>query len=269
VVREQPERDDVNHMLFRFYCDESYDGNSLRPDALTISGFFSDEATWAEIERQWSDVNARYSVQCFHATALNHGKEEYEGWPKEKRVGYSAELLAILTDQGKRLVAYNCGIRSDAYRQIISDEGQRKLGSPWFVCFKSCIAMVARHMETLPVADSFSVIVETGSGFDKMAMEFFDRLAKNPNFPYRHRLGTCAAAKPDTAAGLQVADLMAYEYFRRLQRAGKEMRRPLEIIRNSSNYAEGFFGENTLERMKAGIESAHCGDGELVVIPEL
>ena len=105
MVREQPKRDDVNHMLFRFYCDESYDGNSLRPDALTISGFFSDEATWAEIERQWSNVNARYSVQCFHATALNHGKEEYEGWPKEKRVAYSAELLAILTDQGKRLVA--------------------------------------------------------------------------------------------------------------------------------------------------------------------
>ena len=40
-------------MLFRFYCDESYDGNSLCPDALTISGFFSDEETWAEIEMQW------------------------------------------------------------------------------------------------------------------------------------------------------------------------------------------------------------------------
>jgi hypothetical protein len=256
-------------MLFCFYCDESYDGNSLRPDALTISGFFSDEETWAEIERQWNSVNARYSVECFHATALNHGKEEYQGWPKEKRVGYSAELLAILTDQGRRLVAYNCGIRSDAYRRIINDEGQRKLGSPWFVCFKSCIAMVARHMETLPVADSFSVIVEAGSGFDNMAMEFFEKLAKNPNFAYRHRLRACTAAKPQKAVGLQVADLMAYEYFRRLHRAGKEMRKPLELIRKSSNYAEGFFGEDTLVSMKADIESAHCGPGELVIIPQL
>jgi hypothetical protein len=244
-------------MLFRFYCDESYDGNPLWPDALTISGFFSDEATWAEIERQWRDVNARYSVQCFHATALNHGKEEYQGWPKLKRVGHSAELLAILADQGKRLVAYNCEMRSDADRRTISDEGQRKLGSPWFACFKSCIAMVARHMETLPVLDSFSVIVETGSGFDKMAIEFFEKLAKNHNFPYRHRLGRCTVAKPEKAAGLQVADLMAYEYFRRLYRAGEQMRKPLEIIRNSNNYAEGFFGESILKSMKAGIESAH------------
>jgi hypothetical protein len=215
-------------MLFRFYCDESYDGNSLRPAALTISGFLSDEATWAEIERQWSNVNVRYSVQCFHATALNHRKEEYQGWPRKKQIGYSAELLAIISGQGKRLVAYNCGMRSGAYRRIISDEGQRKLGSPWFVCFKSCIAMIARHMETLPAEDSFSVIVEAGSGFDNMAMEFFEKLAKNPNFPYRHRLGACTASKPEKAAGLQVADLMAYEYFRRLHRAGEEMRKPLE-----------------------------------------
>jgi hypothetical protein len=170
-------------MLFRFYCDESYDGNSLRPDALTISGFFSDEETWAEIERQWNSVNARYSVECFHATALNHGKEEYQGWP--------------------------------------------------------------------------------------MAMEFFEKLAKNTNFPYRHRLRACTAATPQKAAGLQVADLMAYEYFRRLHRAGQEMRKPLELIRKSSNYAEGYFGESTLKSMKADIESAHCGPGELVVIPQL
>jgi hypothetical protein len=187
----------------------------------------------------------------------------------EKRVGYSAELLEILTDQGTRLVAYNCGIRSDAYRRIINDAGQSKLGSSWFVCFKSCIAMVARHMETLPVGDSFSVIVEAGSGFDNMAMEFCEKLAKNPNFPYRHRIGACTAAKPEKAAGLQVADLMAYEYFRRLHRAGEEMRKPLEIIRKSSNYAEGFFGETTLENMKADIEAARCGPGELVVIPQL
>ena len=43
----------------------------------------------------------------------------------------------------------------------------------------------------------------------------------------------------------------------------------LKIIRESSNYAEGFFGENTLESMKADIESAHCGPGELVVISQL
>jgi hypothetical protein len=62
---------------------------------------------------------------------------------------------------------------------------------------------------------------------------------------------------------------MAYAYFRRLHRAGKEMRKPLKIIRKSSNYAEGFFGETTLESMKADIESAHCRPGELVVIPQL
>jgi len=48
--------------------------------------------------------------------------------------------ITILIDQSKRLVAYNCGIRSEAYRRIINEDGQRKLGSPRLVCFKSCIA---------------------------------------------------------------------------------------------------------------------------------
>jgi hypothetical protein len=222
-----------------------------------------------KLRKQWSDVNERYDVPCFHATALNHGKEEYQGWSKDKRVGYSAELLAILTAQKARLVAYNCGMRADAYRRIISDEGRSKLGPPWFACFKSCIAMITQHMNTLPPEDRVSVIVEGGSGFDVLAVDFFGRLAANPIFPYRHRLKTCITAKPCEAIGLQAADLMAYEYFRRLHHPGSEMRIPLQLIQESNNYAEGFFGEDTLKRLRRGIESAVCGPGELVIIPTL
>jgi Protein of unknown function (DUF3800) len=254
---------------FCFYCDESYDGNPGRPDTLTISGYFADQTTWEEVEKQWSNVNARYGVSRFHAAPLNHAKGEYLGWSKDKRVQYSAELLRILAAQGTRLVAYNCGMRADVYRRIISEEGQTKLGPPWFACFKSCIAMITSHMETLPLEDSLSVVVERGSGFDQFAVDFFDRLAANPKFIYRHRLNTCTAAKPNQSIGLQVADLMAYEYFRRLHNQRSIMRIPLQRIRESSNYVEGFFGEETLKTLKEGIESAVCGPNELVIIPNL
>lgn len=256
-------------MQFRFYCDESFDGNPSRPDTLTISGYFADQITWEQVEKQWSEVNARYGVSRFHAAALNHAKEEYLGWSKDKRVQYSAELLGIIAAQKERLVAYNCGIRADAYRRIIGEEGQTKLGPPWFACFKSCIAMITRHMETLPPEDSLSVVIERGSGFDQIAVDFFHKLAANPKFLYRHRLKTCTAAEPTEAVGLQVADLMAYEYFRRLHNQGSILRIPLQRIRESSNYVEGFFGEDTLKTLKESIESAVCGPGELVIIPSL
>jgi hypothetical protein len=254
---------------FRFYCDESHDGNPKNPEALTISGFFSDQITWKEIEKSWLQINSRYAVSRFHAAALNHGKEQYLGWSKEQRIKYSSELLEVVECQKARLVAYNCGIRADAYRRIISEAGQTKLGHPWFACFKSCIAMITAHMETLPLDYSLLVTVEKGSGFDELALSFFEQLAANVSFPHRHRLKACEIATPSQTVGLQLADLMAYEYFRRLRDQDSIMRVPLQRIRSSSNYVEGFFGEDTLKRLKEGIESAACGPGELVIIPTL
>ncbi len=258
-------------MQFRFCCDESHNGNRNNPVSLAISGFFSDQATWKVVEEKWAEVNRRYNVSCFHATALNGGREEYENWPKPKRDEYSRELLAIVTGQKQRLCAFNCGIRANVYRDLISDEGRSKLGDPWFVCFKSCIAMIAKQMETLPAEDTFSVVVERGSGFDEMAVNFFRWLVNNPRFAYRHRLVTFTSERPQNVIGLQVADLMAFEYFKRLHNANRasEMRPPMRLIQKNNNYHEGFLGEDTFAKMKIAIESSICGPNELVIIPSL
>jgi len=60
--------------------------------------------------------------------------------------------------------------------------------------------------------------------------------------------------------------MMAYEYFKQLHKRPPKMRIPMERIRASSNYAEGYFGEDTFKRMKQSIESADCGTDELVII---
>ncbi len=254
---------------FLFYADESYDGNPSLPTTITISGFLSDEISWAEVRDEWNEVNKRYGVPCFHATALNSGRDEYAGWPKPQRHQYSAELLDVVNRQGKRLVAYNCGMRADVYRRVINAQGHRKLGSPWFACFKSCIAMIAKHMETLPSGDTVSVVVEKGSGFDLKAKDFYARLAANPLFAHNFRLKSFASARPQQEIGLQLADMMAYEYFKQLHKRPPSMRIPLERIRSTANYAEGFFGEDTFLRMKKDIETANCGPDELVIIPSL
>src|ERR1035437_11159024 len=132
-------------MKFIFYCDESYDGKEP-PSALAISGFFSDQSTWNEVENDWNAINSSYGVSRFHAHPLNWGKCEYEGWEKKKRDCYSAALLSVINSQKKKMVAYNCGMRADEYRQIINEAGREKLGEPWFACFKTCIAMIAHHM---------------------------------------------------------------------------------------------------------------------------
>jgi hypothetical protein len=258
-------------MLFRFYCDESYDGKALNPDYFTISGFFSDQPSWEEVENDWSAVNLRYGVSAFHATELNRRKGRYEGWCRNKGCEYSGELLECINRQKQRMRAYNCEIRGDAYRSVISGAGQIKLGHPWMVCFKSIVCMIAKDMEDMPKDDSFSVVLGRENRFDNLAAAAFGEMTVNPHFSYRSRLMTCTPGDPESIIGLQVADLMAYEYYKRMRDGESECepRPPLKLIQTHNGYCEGFFGEKTFQKLKDGIEAAICGPDELVVIPQL
>lgn len=267
-------REKRNLMFFRFYCDESYDGKALNPDFFTISGFFSDQPTWEEVEEEWSATNKKYGVTQFHATKLNGRSGEYDGWCKSKADEYSAELVGAVTRQRFRMVAYNCGVRGDAYRRIISPVGQIKMGHPWIMCFQSCIAMVAKHMETLPASDKFSVVLGRETRFDALAVHAFGQMSQNPIFPYAHRLETCTPASPEKIIPLQVADLMAFEYYKRLRQQidGQPMPPPryaLDMIQRHNNYAEALFGESWFRANAEMIESTPSGPNQLIVIPEL
>ncbi len=257
-------------MFFQFCCDESHEGVQ-ESNTYTISGFFSNQSTWEEVEEHWHEINCSYGVRRFHAQHLNRLEGEYEGWCKCKGVSYSAELLKVINHRGRKMRAYNCGMHCDAYRSIISEKGREKLGHPWMVCFNSCVAMIAKDMETLPQGDRVSVAVERGGGFDPKAVETFQDNRTNPDFAYRHRLMACTVSTPETLIGLQVADLMAYEYFKRLKDKSKasKMRTPYELIRQHNGFEEGFFGSATLNAMKDRIETSVCGPGQLVIIPTL
>jgi hypothetical protein len=264
-------REKRRFLLFRFYCDESYDGKAANPDYFTISGFFSDQPTWEDVEDEWDAVNRRYGVNSFHGTELNGRTGRYKGWCKSKGCEYSAELLNTVNRQNRRMRAYNCGIRGDAYRKIISQDARIKMGHPWMVCFKSIVAMVAKDMETLPRDDRFSVVFGHENRFDAMALESFWMMMENPDFEYRHRLMTCTPALPRDVIGLQVADLMAYEYYKRMEGVDRKSIKRVPIIRiqEHNDYCEGFFGEDTFVQMKDSIESAICGPNSLVIIPNL
>ena len=167
--------------------------------------------------------------------------------------------------------AYNCGMHCDAYKSLINEDGQAKLGEPLMVCFNSCVTMIARDMETLDPSDVVEIIVESGGGFNDTAVETFERLKVNPRFAYQHRLKSCTSMSPEQSIGVQVADLMAYEYFKRLNdRLGqRRIRAPYDLIRQYNGFEEGFFGVRTLTRLRHGIETTSCGPGELIVIPSL
>ena len=271
-------------MICRFHCDLSYDGTAHRktkgvkhiPTTYVFAGFFADQGAWDFIEREWVAINRVYEVDRFHASHLNFKSHEYAGWDDGRKISYSAELLAVLEKVGKSLSAVSCGMFADEYREIISEEGQRKMGSPYIACFNSCITRVARAMDErgFPPEYRFSALIDEDDEY-LLAIDRFNRIRDDPNFQHRSRMATCTSGNMGLIPALQPADLVAYEVFKWMMKVrehpeGKPPpeRFPLKSILKGNGVSEGYWDRKTFLRMKEDIEATPSIDGGLVIIPE-
>jgi hypothetical protein len=271
-------------VICRFHCDLSYDGSPPGkvkgrkhiPSTYVFAGFFADQDAWDFIEREWKRVNDDFGVLRFHASHLNFKTHEYEGWDDLKKIEYSAKLLGILGKAGKSLSAVSCGMFADDYREMISAEGQRKMGSPYIACFNSCITRVARAMDErgFPAGIKFSALIDEDDEY-LLAIDRFNKIRDDPKFQHRSRMATCTPGKMESIPALQPADLIAYEVYRWMmevrqhpERNNPPKRYPLKHLLKNNGVSEGYWDRRSFTRMKDAIESTPSIDGGLVIIPE-
>jgi hypothetical protein len=200
-----------------FYCDESYDPKNKTPDAYVVGGLAAEESVWKKIERSWNWKNKRVGVGCFHAVDLNAHTYEFSGWTRQRAKRYSRSLLKILIKQRRQLQAVSVGVLAKDYEQIINEDGRRRLGHPYILCFKECIALLAEELHRPQNGWSqdvkVSVILEQNK-FQAEAINVFYKMKAHPKWRAAYRLGTCASGSREQFVALQPADLIAYETFR-------------------------------------------------------
>jgi hypothetical protein len=267
-------------MIFRFCCDESHDSTNekkkqgekpFEPKSYVVGGFMSDEDSWRKIEFKWKRKNELEGLARYHAAHLNAGTWEYDGWTKSRRVRYSKEILRILKNRGRKLHGMSCGMHVDAYRRVINQEGQIKMGHPYLVCFKTLIATVAKQMDegNFSYEDRFAVFVDRGD-HDADAIKAFYKIKDDPQFPHRHRLESCTSATSEALIGLQAADFVAYETFRLMhdKRKGQtEIRAAFKTMLGSTPFFGYLLDEKVMLRMKDYVDSATCFPDGLVIVP--
>lgn len=261
-------------VIFKFYCDESHDSptsKGVEPKSYVVGGFFGNQGTWEKVERRWKKRNDRAGVPRFHASHLNARTWEYDGWTKKQQKAYSKGILQVLKDQHRFLHGVSCGLFVDAYRRIISPEGQIKMGHPYLVCFKTAIAVIAQQMDEAGYApeDRFAVIIDRGD-FELDAVRVFYGMKDNPKFKYGHRLESCTPGAAESFIGLQPADFVAYETFRLMHERRKgpvEMRRALATMLGTTGFLGYQFGEKTLNGIKDAVHTMPSGPDAFVIVP--
>ncbi len=268
-------------MLFKFFCDESHDSINVKkkpgdppfePRSYVVGGMFGDKDSWSKVETGWKRKNDLEGVARFHATHLNAGTWEYDGWSKQRRVAYSKEILEILRRRGRRLHGISVGLFADEYRRIISSEGQTKLGHPYLVCFKTVVALVAGQMDhaNFPAEDQIEVILDRNE-FDLEAVRLFYAMKDDPGFAHRHRLATCTPGNSDDIVPLQVADFVAYEAMRLMHgkrlSADFNMRPSMQAVLGRIGFLGLAFGSETLNRIKDDVEKLPSTPNGFFIVP--
>jgi len=254
--------------MFYFFCDESYDSKSKHPRTYVVAGFIATERTWEKVQRPWQAKNKRVGVSAFHASHLNAKRYEFEGWSEQRSKRYTQDLLKILQAQKEKLHVFSAGILVRDYERIISEEGRRKFGSPYIVCFKECVTSIAESIyQTGSPEDKFTVIFDKNE-FWKEASTIFDALKENTEWSAHRHLWLCAPSNPLQFVPLQPADLIAYESFKLLhdRHSGTQrVRIAMQKLLPHNGFTGHYYDAEILQHMKPAIESAKCGPGGFIV----
>jgi hypothetical protein len=217
-------------VMWTVHSDLSYDGSPPgntkgsrhEPRTYVVSGILARPEYWAAIEEKWDAANKEFGVPRFHGAHLNGRTNEYEGWLPQRAKEYSTKLLKVLKDCGSPIM-FVCGLHADHFTQMLSETSRRKLGTPYQVCFNSCMALIASYMDEskFSTADRFSVLVDKDDGYEIVVRSFLD-MKENATFASRFRLGTSTPAAMEEVIALQTADLVAYEWFKWFNTRGRK-----------------------------------------------
>jgi hypothetical protein len=114
--------------------------------------------------------------------------------------------------------------------------------------------------------DKFAVILDRNESEDE-AVKVFYEIKDTQEWPYHHRLATCAPGSWEDFVPLQCADLIAYETFRLIHDGakGQMVRKALKLMFKENGFLGYGFEPEGLRSLKADLEQANCKDNGFVV----
>jgi hypothetical protein len=206
------------------YVDET--GLSGRDRAALVGGAIATEEAWRGLEPRWWNRVHQDGISEFHATKCRGGHGEYHAWrPDWNRMSRHYTALAdIAADYGLRPTSGT--LLLDDWERWEAPELKARLRSPYAFCFELCLFHIhqtaLRSNERAVVV--YSINQEHQEAAEALAVAYARNMDKVP------RIVSCAPGKPKEIAGLQVADMMAYEMYHWWHSQNKPNRPPLELL---------------------------------------
>lgn len=200
-------------MVLKAYFDDSGKLGDPYETAAVVGGIIATVDEWDKLEPEWWAVLCAFKVKEFHSVDFAHRKEDFRGWQEEKRREFLSQLTSImdrhLLNPSKPIGGL---LPLSQFQSLPKDKQAEWGGDPYFVCLQHSIQLAAVHAQDLyiPPGD-LEIFCDEQPKFESIAKRVYRACQFYLPNGMGERLGGFAFGNSKKVAGLQVADLVAYE----------------------------------------------------------
>jgi hypothetical protein len=213
-------------MMLKTFMDET--GVHDDAEMVAVSAYICNPKAWRAWTKDWNLHKRRVPVgrnpiEVFHSTdcATYHG--EFEGWTKEERDPYVAQLLPVIP--AHPLAGIVIGIHLPELERVFRDHADliEMFGTPYTACFQWAISIIVDLATERGHGQRMAFVHEINNykGECLKAFEYISTYLNPRKIPMTIGFGTKEQYPP-----LQAADVLAYE-------GGKFLKNPTGIPRRA------------------------------------
>ena len=205
---------------FKFvgYCDESEDDTSL-----AIACVFARAADWSVIVPPWRDLLSEHEIPEFHAEHCEHRRGAWQEWtdPGDRSAAASQYSDLITVNPLPFPTVYAAAVDLKCFREVAAPQIEaahpdKHLDQPWLLAFHQVLdAMIhAQRLtnDSLGIYEQLDLICDEKREYSARIGRRVKEIKDTTNEP----IADVTFADSESAVGIQVADLIAYEMRRAL-----------------------------------------------------
>jgi hypothetical protein len=190
--------------MLKTFMDET--GIHDDSEMVAVAGYIARPKVWRAWTKDWN--RAKRPIKDFHSTDCQNFRGEFEGWSKERRDLYVAQLLKVITAHD--LAGIVIGVQLTDLAAAFKDHPElvEMFGTPYTACFQWAISIILEIATERGKGERMAFVHEVNDfkGEALKAFEYVNTYLNPRRIPMTMAFGSKADHPP-----LQAADVLEFE----------------------------------------------------------
>lgn len=193
------------------YCDGS--GTHAESTFVTAGIVLATTNTWKKLQPRWLGVLRTYGLNRYHASDFNNSKGDFERLTRESQLLCHVELIATLSRVNLQFVTHS--IRRSEFELALREMPQVQRIEPYDYLLEVGILGIKNWGEKKGLNATIDVVIESG---ERHGSNVFKILRKACCKGVLGKILHISISTKDDCLPLQIADLIAYEGYKNVNR---------------------------------------------------